>query len=216
MSDKSNNNGRAYEFTMLFVLQALILKHRKCEIEKNSSYYASEKAWKSIDKDLQISLFSSAVAGAKAIFEAEPLILEHGEDYLTLKIQSDQKGRDGDVRDVLIIRHGIEWEIGLSLKHNHFAVKHSRLAKNLDFGEKWFGIKCSQTYWNDVAPIFNYLDSEKIKAMKWRDLPSKENDVYRPLLQAFIAEVQKSNYAHGQTIPKKWLNIYLGSLTFIK
>nr|WP_322597221.1 HaeIII family restriction endonuclease [Mergibacter septicus] len=75
----------------------------------------------------------SALAGVNTIFELEPLILDDGSDELELKIQSDDKGEKGDVRDVLIIRRGIEWEIGLSVKHNHFAVKHSRLSKKLDF-----------------------------------------------------------------------------------
>ena len=61
------------------------------------------------------------------------MILDGGLDGLELKILSDDKGKDDGVRDVLIIRRGIEWEIGLSVKHNHFSVKHSRLFKNLDF-----------------------------------------------------------------------------------
>ncbi len=67
------------------------------------------------------------MAGVSTILDLEPLILDDGEDDLELKIQSDDKGKEGDVRDILIIRRGIEWEIGLSVKHNHFAVKHSRL-----------------------------------------------------------------------------------------
>ena len=86
------------------------------------------------------------MAGVNTIFYLEPLILDDGDDELELKIQSDGKGKEGDVdiRDVLIIRRGIEWEIGLSVKHNYFAVKHSRMSKNLDFGRKWYGIECSK------------------------------------------------------------------------
>lgn len=93
------------------------------------------------------------------------MILDDGLDELELKIQSDDKGKEGDVRDVLIIRRGIEWEIGLSVKHNHFAVKHSRLSKNLDFGKKWYGIDCSEQYWKDIKPIFEYLDSENKRVL---------------------------------------------------
>lgn len=73
------------------------------------------------------------------------MILDDGDDELELKIQSDDKGKKGDVRDVLIIRQGIEGEIGLSVKHNYFAVKHSRLSENLDFGNKWYGVRLFQT-----------------------------------------------------------------------
>nr|WP_311565663.1 HaeIII family restriction endonuclease [Peptoniphilus grossensis] len=47
-------------------------------------------------------------------------------------MQTDDKGKEGDVKDVLIIRKEIELEIGLNIKHNYFAVKHSRLSKNID------------------------------------------------------------------------------------
>lgn len=61
------------------------------------------------------------MAGVNTIFDLEPLILDDGDDELELKIQSDDKGKEGDVRDILIIRRGIErWEIGLSVKHNQF------------------------------------------------------------------------------------------------
>lgn len=108
---------------------------------------------------------SSYVAVAK-IFELEPRIVENNNDILELLIQTDAKGKKGDVRDILIIRHNIQWEIGLSLKHNHFAVKHSRLSRRLDFGKEWYGIPCSQDYWNGVKPIFDYLIAEKKQTYK--------------------------------------------------
>ncbi len=74
------------------------------------------------------------------MYELEPLILENDNDTLSLSLQTDNQGQDGDVRDVLIVRKGIDWEIGLSIKHNHFAVKHSRLSKKLDFVKKWESI----------------------------------------------------------------------------
>ena len=52
--------------------------------------------------------------------------------------EKDGQGVKGDVRDIVIKRKNIEWEIGLSIKHNHDAVKHSRLSHKLDFGNEWF------------------------------------------------------------------------------
>lgn len=158
----------------------------------------------------------SALAGTNAILELEPLILDGGDDELELKIQTDDKGKDGDVRDVLIIRKGIEWEIGLSIKHNHFAVKHSRLSKGLDFWEKWYGIKCSDKYWEDIRSIFDYLENEKTKESKWKDLPSKEDDVYLPLLNAFKDEIDRQNNIYGKDIPKLMIEHLLEEFDFYK
>lgn len=216
MSEKSNNQGRAYEYAYVNTLHEEIAKYRTSKIEKNSSYNAAERAWFTLEESKQSVYKASALAGTNAILELEPLILDDGDDELELKIQTDNKGIDGDVRDVLIIRKDIEWEIGLSVKHNHFAVKHSRLSKGLDFGENWYGIKCSDKYWEDIKPIFDYLENEKAKESKWGDLPSKENDVYLPLLNAFKAEIDRQNNVYGKDIPKLMVEYLLGKFDFYK
>ncbi|WP_199557084.1 HaeIII family restriction endonuclease [Streptobacillus moniliformis] len=155
---------------------------------------------------------ASALAAVNTIFDLEPLILDDGDDELELIIQSDAKGEEGDVRDLLIIRRGIKWEIGFSVKHNHFAVKHSRLSKNIDFGKKWYGIECSKNYWEDIKPIFDYLEEEKLKGTLWKELPNKEDDVYVPLLNAFMNELIRQR----EDIPKLMVEYLLGKFDFYK
>ncbi len=215
MSKESNNHGRAYEYICLITLKREIKNIRPAEIEINSSYQAALSAWESIDENLRNTLKDSAVAAVESIFELEPLVVEDGTDMLTLSIQTDSKGEEGDVRDILIVRRNIHWEIGLSVKHNHFAVKHSRLSKGLDFGQKWFGVKCSDDYWKAISPIFTYLEEEKAKHTKWRELPSKENDVYIPLLTAFMNELKRS-YKEHTDIPAKLVEYLLGKFDFYK
>jgi len=212
---KSNDQGRAYEYAWLKTLEAEISKKRKVVVEKNSSFAAVKSAWTNIEKQLQDKHMLSALSAVNMLFDLEPLILEENGDVLTLKIQADDVGKSGDVRDLLIIRCGIEWEIGLSLKHNHFAVKHSRLSKSLDFGKKWFNIPCSQEYWAEVTPIFSYLQTEKEKGTKWNELPEKERDAYIPLLNAFINELHRSN-ANCENMPAKMVEYLLGQFDFYK
>lgn len=215
MARKNNDQGRAFEFACLQALNDEISKIRPTRIETTDGYHASERAWISMSEDVQIVMEEGALAAVEKLFELEPLIVEDGDDELVLKIQQDSKGEEGDVRDILIIRRNIEWEIGLSLKHNHFAVKHSRLAKSLDFGEKWFGIPCSAQYWEDIKPIFDYLVDEKTKGTNWSNLPSKENDVYIPLLNAFINEVKRS-YNQDSSVARKMVEYLLGEFDFYK
>lgn len=157
----------------------------------------------------------AAISAVDTIFDLEPLIIEVNDDILELMIQKDKKGEGGDVRDILIIRRDIQWEIGLSIKHNHFAVKHSRLAKNLDFGAKWFGNPCSHIYWDEIRPIFDYLDEKKSDGMTWKELPDKERDVYIPLLKAFMNEVIRSNQ-RNQDMLRKMVEYLLGKFDFYK
>ena len=214
MSVKSNNQGRAYEFACLNTLHEEISKYRVSKIEKNSTYEAAKRAWNTLEESEKNIYRVSALAGTNTILELEPLILDDGKGELELKLQSDDNGQEGDVRDVLIIRKDIEWEIGISVKHNHFAVKHSRLSKGLDFGKKWYGIECSDKYWTEIKPIFNCLDVEKSKQTLWKDLPNKEDDVYMPLLLAFKEELDRQN--EFANIAKMLVEYLLGEFDFYK
>lgn len=78
-------------------------------------------------------------------------------DVLQLEIVSDKKGQAGDVRDVLAIRSLQKWELGISAKNNHRAVKHSRLSNDINFGEKWLGVSSSPNYFTEIKPIFDEL-----------------------------------------------------------
>lgn len=215
MSDQSNNQGRAYEYVCLITLSDEINKVRKAEITINSAYKAAEHAWSLMPDGFKSILSSSASAVVSTIFDMEPMIIEKDDDVLTLKIQTDNEGKEGDVRDIVIARSDVQWEIGLSLKHNHFAVKHSRLAKGLDFGKKWFGIPCSNQYWTDIKPIFDYLADQKADKKNWNVLPTKDTTVYVPLLQAFINELNRSN-KKDPSVPQKMVEYLLGEFDFYK
>ncbi len=215
MSKKSNDQGRAYEFICLLTLKDEISKIRHADIVENSSYHAAERAWNTLSGSMQATYKTSSYVAVAKIFELEPRIIEKGDDVVELRIQTDTRGQSGDVRDILIIRRNIRWKIGLSLKHNHTAVKHSRLGEHLDFGREWYGIPCSQDYWNEVESVFDYLSDEKSRHRKFRELPDKENDVYIPLLKAFMNEIDRQ-YAVHKSIPGKLVEYLLGKYDFYK
>lgn len=215
MSSSSNDQGRAYEYITLQTLYTEISKVRKAKIIESSSLTAVQHAWKNTEKGTQKLLTASAQSFVPEIFSYEPLILEDGGDCVELSIQKDRRGEDGDVRDILLVRSGIEWEIGLSMKHNHFAVKHSRLSSSIDFGEKWYNCKCSQKYWTKTKPIFDKLKKMKASGMLWRDVPDKHKDIYIPMLEAFVEEIRDASTKH-KDLPKKITEYLLGQYDFYK
>lgn len=215
MSSLSNDQGRAFEYACITKLYQYILPVRKVEIVKDSHYLAAERAWNSIDESMQNLLDKSAVAAIPYLSELEPMIMEKDDDMLSLQIQPDGAGEQGDVRDILIIRKACQWEIGLSMKHNHFAVKHSRLSRTIDFGEKWFNHPCSQTYWDAVMPIFEKLEEMKERHVLWSSVSRKEEDIYIPLLNAFADEINRS-YHEDSSIPQKMVAYLLGEYDFYK
>lgn len=215
MSNLSNNQGRAYEYICLHSLYEAISSIRPSQIIYNSSYYASENAWNTLNDTEKYLYTLSAKSTIDTIFAMEPNIVENNSNTLNLYIQNDKHGEEADVRDIIIERKDIKWEIGLSIKHNHMAVKHSRIAKSLDFGAKWYNNPCSKTYWNEVKPIFDYLESEKVKGTYFRDIASKEQRIYIPLLNAFINEIS-TQVSKNSNIPHKMVEYLLSKYDFYK
>ena len=209
MSAISNNQGRAYEFAWMTTLFERLVSMRETGIVHNSSYDANERAWNAITEEKRELYTISANAAVDAIIELEPMMEEDSRDILLLEFQKDEMGEDGDVRDIVIYRDDVNWEVGLSIKHNHDAVKHSRLSHVLDFGEEWYDIPCSNKYWNDIAPVFDMLKYEKDRGTAWSDLADKEGDVYVPLLQAFLDEVARA-YNNDPTVAEKMFEYLVG------
>lgn len=215
MSSASNDQGRAYEFICLLCLNEAINSIREARIIHNSSYEAAEDAWNILSKNDQLLYELSARSTIETIFALEPNIVEQSDDVLNLFIQNDKRGEVADVRDIVIEREDIRWEIGLSIKHNHMAVKHSRIAKTLDFGSKWFDVPCSPNYWSEVKPVFDFLEVEKDKTVYFSGLPFKLDQVYVPLLKAFIKEVS-TQVAKNKDIPRRMVEYLLSKYDFYK
>ena len=215
MSSKSNDHGRAYEYAWIKTLYQVLSKSRTVKITENSSLEANKRAWDTIDSPMQDLLMLSADSAVDTIIELEPLMTEPCDDTLYLEFQKDEEGIAGDVRDVVIKRESISWEVGLSVKHNHEAIGHNRLSKKLDFGEKWYGIPCSEDYWRSVTPIFDRLSDLKSKSVKWSELSDKSESVYVPLLNAFIEEV-KCAYKTDNNLPRRMIEHLIGVKDYYK
>ena len=215
MSKLSNNQGRAYEFICLLCLNDVINNIRPAKILCNSSYEAAKCAWETLSLNEQQLYTLSAKSTIETIFALEPNIIEDDNDVLNLYIQNDRHGEEADVRDIIIERKDILWEIGLSIKHNHMAVKHSRIAKTLDFGLKWYNQPCSEEYWKEVKSIFDFLETEKNKGTYFRDLSSKEDMVYIPILNAFVKEIS-TRVKKNKQIPRLMVEYLLSKYDFYK
>lgn len=215
MSTRSNDQGRAYEYAWMKTLYKVLRERRKTRIVDNSSLHANAKAWTLIDEKTQQTFMISAEFAIDAVLEMEPRMSENDDDELVLEFQKDGAGIKGDVRDIVVRRDNIKWEIGLSIKHNHDAVKHSRLSYKLNFGKEWFDMPCSDAYWNAVTPIFDMLKNEKDKGTKWSEITEKDEKVYVPLLQAFIDEVNRA-YEKDKDMPRKMIEYLIGKKDYYK
>lgn len=210
----SNNLGRAFEYICIQSLKSEIEKIRPVVVIDNANYQQDKEEWDGLDSHTKSIMTKEAEAAIPTLCDLEPMIEDSNGDILTLRLQSDKEGIVGDVRDILLIRESENWVIGISVKHNHFAVKHNRLSSVLDFGKSWLDLPCSQTYWNDIKPIFTPLIEQK-GLINWKDYPQKEKRVYIPLLKAFIDEILR-DYKKDLTVPSKMVEYLLGKYDFYK
>ncbi len=214
MSNQSNAIGRAFEYACVVALHQSISAVRKVEVVEDPTLKNAKIEWETQSISMQQNLTLGAQAIVETLFELEPMIIENTNDTLSLKLQEDEMGKEGDVRDLLIIRSSKKWEIGLSLKHNHFAVKHSRLSMSIDFGKKWYGIECAKSYWDAIEPVFNALKQYKAESKKWSEISDKSSTVYIPILNAFKEEIERAKV--NPEVPQRLVEYLLGKFDFYK
>lgn len=211
MSAKSNDFGRAYEFAFLNALFNELSKFTRVEILENSSLNVARNAWEKMELSVKNTYKISVKSGVELLFDLEPILLES--KILKVYIQSDKVVELGDVRDIVVANDEIKWQIGFSLKHNHFAVKHSRLSPQINLGAKWYAIPCGNKYFSAILPIFERL--LVLKGKNWSEIKDKQESVYRPLLCAFRDEILRS-YAKNPKMLKSFIFYLLGKFDFYK
>lgn len=210
-------NGKAFEYACLQSLNNALSGTQEVVIEQNSALEVAMEKYHGSSEEMRNNMDLGADAATRVILRLEPQLTTPLSNVpLFLSIQEDARGQQGDVRDVLCIRRQNEWEIGLSCKHNHTAIKHSRLSRTIDFGDSWFGIPSSQDYFDEINPLFDELDELKERGELWRNIENKEERIYVPLLRAFIRELERLNNNNPGLIPERLLQYLLGSNDFYK
>ncbi len=127
----------------------------------------------------------------------------------SISLQNDSTGKKGDVRDIVITTK--TQEIGISAKHNHQAIKHSRLSDNIDFGDSWGNHPVSNRYWKSVRPIFNDLRKREMTGQLFRNLRNKSSAYYLPVLTAFEDELRRLCEDYGRQFITPFFRYLLGT-----
>lgn len=216
------SNGKAFEYACVIALHEQLEGKQQIMIEASPQMETAQNLYREISEEMKEMLDAAARAAVRIIKKLEPQLVEsEGNEPLYLSLQADAAGIGGDVRDVLCLRKQNDWEIGLSCKHNHHAVKHSRLSATIDFGREWLGVPCSKEYFDKIIPIFEELREIRDKSREngspalWNDIEGKAEKYYVPVLRAFMDELLKIN-SENDNIPEKLIRYLLGRHDFYK
>lgn len=214
-------NGKAFEYALLNEFLERLQIITSVSVIENDPFKTAFKCFKSFNEKDQGHYKLVASFAVNFLIDIEPR-LSNGiskKDVLQLEIVSDQKGQTGDVRDVLAIRAVQKWEIGISAKNNHRAVKHSRLSNDIDFGEKWLGYTCSNKYFQEIKPIFDELATirkESKATHKWDALGDYHSSVYVPVLNAFKKELIRLDQENPGKVAHRLVEYLIGNQDFYK
>lgn len=220
-NSKQMTTGKSFEYALLTQFDEKLRDKTNLEVIENPAFHIAKGCFNSVSSSEQSEYLLSASFAVNFLMDIEPRLSNDigKKDILQLEILSDYHGKSGDVRDVLAIRLFQKWEIGVSAKNNHEAVKHSRLSSSIDFGEKWFGVKVSDDYFNTVRPIFDNLkkirkESEKTK--KWSELGEYHSAIYVPILKAFIKELKSLYKKDPKKVASNLVGYLVGNKDFYK
>lgn len=214
-------NGKAFEYALLNEFLERLQKLTIVSVVKNEPYKTAKNCFLIFDEKEQSHYKLVASFAVNFLVDIEPR-LSNGidkSDILQLEIVSDKMGQSGDVRDVLAVRSLQKWEIGISAKNNHRAVKHSRLSNDIDFGLKWLNIPCSKNYFSEIKPIFDNLAKLRTASkatQKWDTLGDYHSSVYVPVLDAFRKELLRLDNDNKGIIPERLIEYLIGRQDFYK
>ena len=87
------------------------------------------------------------------------------------------------------------------------------------FGEKWVGVACSKTYFDEISSIFTPLKIIKRDSgstQKWTTLPDKEDRIYVPILNAFKKELYRIYKTSPCKVASRLIEYLVGTEDFYK
>lgn len=212
-----NQSGKAFEYALINEAYKILSRMCSVNIVTDANYTNCLGCYQIHNAQQQSRYSLAAIAAINHIITLEPRLsnLSAKVDILTLQLQPDSAGRNGDVRDILFIRSTQNWQIGISAKNNHKALKHSRLSAIKDFGNSWVGVPCSASYFRAISPVFSQLESYKKAGTKWSALHNKHVNYYQPVLRAFRDELTQINN-NNANIPETLASYLIGRNDFYK
>lgn len=214
-------NGKAFEYSLLHEFYERLNKKSNVSIINNDPYKTAKKCFERFSEKEQSHYRLASSFAVNFLIDLEPR-LSHSiseNDILQLEVVSDKQGQLGDVRDVLAIRSLQKWEIGISAKNNHRAVKHSRLSNRINFGKKWLGFGCSENYFNEIKPIFDKLAKirkDSKATFKWEEFGDYHSSVYVPILNAFKNELIRLDKENPTVVAQRLIEYLIGNKDFYK
>ncbi|MBQ6389649.1 MAG: HaeIII family restriction endonuclease [Mogibacterium sp.] len=199
-----------------------------CELEKNEAYTQYKEVWQQTDRQGQDIALRQAKPAVERILSKELYVMEKSGDPIRIRFNGDKRNLDHDsFAELLIQRKDLDWAIGISVKKDAKVLTDMRVAdRNMDmylnhtdnvvneiedFGDRIFGVPCSNEYFDDVNKIMERIhayDREQWVKLLLDDKFIYEN-VITPMLMAYARELPKLLESHPEA-PMHFFDYFYG------
>ncbi len=203
---KQVTNGHAYEYAIATAFNEAL----ECGIEMDNNERVAESAFKRVEPALRDYITQSASDVVRFLIQRDKRL----DTAKSIVLLGSSSGQHGDVRDIVI--RCSDGQIGISAKHNHYAVKHPRISDSIDFGRLWGSHPVSSRYKATIKPIFDDLRERAKNEENFRDIPSKIQKVYGPILNAFEDELRRLCEDYGKEFISRFFQYMIGRYDFYK
>jgi hypothetical protein len=206
-------NGNAFEYACVIALHESVSKYQKVVVINDQRLFDCKDDFESFSADNRNMMLTAARGGVNSILDCEPYLTSPNTEGLEIRLNSSSTGAKGDVRDVLVSHKSTNWEIGISSKHNHNAVKHQRLSPTINFGRKWFQVDTPAFYYEELRELWGYLREQQRLATPWSAL--NKSQIYQDVLSSFIRALETMSRENYDVAPR-FMEYLLGRHDFYK
>lgn len=200
------------------------------ELDENEAYKGYMEAWENFDD--KALLMRQARPALKRIVSKEPYVFAKSGAPLIIRFNNDKDRRlkKDSFAELLLERPDMDWRISLSVKSSAKVIatmpvadrdmEHTVIFNEIDdFGDRIFGVPCSNEYFDDVNEILEKISSSDKEHWRenWRELIKDDKFVYdtviKPMLRAVGAEIARICKDHPEA-PQKLIDYFYGKIDY--
>jgi hypothetical protein len=210
---KQVTNGNAFEYACVVAIKQVVSEYQEVYIVEDEHFNQCKCDFVNLEESVRNSLSVAATKGIQSLLDYEANLTTSTSEILEVRLNTSRAGQIGDVRDIIIGKKLSNWNIGISAKHNHNAVKHSRLSPSIDFGREWLQIPTPSNYFDTLAVLWNQLRSYKDAGVTWDSINKEE--IYHEVLLAFCDALKRMN-EQNYVVPMNFMTYLLGRYDYYK
>lgn len=201
------------------------------EIFEDDAYKGYKEFWANADDDQKSLGLRQARPAIDRIFRKEPFVFKNEGGPLVIKFNDETRKMKDSFGELLLEREALKWRIAFSIKNDARIIASTAVADrdtaeyqdhtvNVyneidDFGDRIFGVPCSNEYFQDMNAILERISSHDKQswAEKLTDDSYAYDNLIKPMLKAIGDEIIRICKDHPEA-PERLIDFFYGKIDY--